>query len=124
MFRKFLVPILAIAGIAFAINTAVQSATPVVAAKPVADPATSPYQDFVAGAGIIEASSENIAIGTLVPGVVTDVYAKVGQKVAAGDSLFKIDDRDLQAELTLKKASIFRVRASSTRVLATAPNRS
>ncbi|HRK34483.1 MAG TPA: efflux RND transporter periplasmic adaptor subunit [Candidatus Hydrogenedentes bacterium] len=106
MIRKYILPIIAIVGVIFAIRAAVKSATPVIAAEPVAQPAHSPYQEFVAGSGIVEASTENIAIGTLVPGIVTEVFAKVGQKVSKGEPLFKIDDRDLQSELLVRKTAL------------------
>ena len=106
MVRTYFLPILAIAGVLFSVRMAVRSATPVVPSEPVAQPANSPYKDFVAGAGIIEASSENIAIGTLVPGVVTEVNVVVGQKVAKGDPLFRIDDRDKAAELKIRQTTL------------------
>jgi RND family efflux transporter MFP subunit len=41
-----------------------------------------------------------------VPGVVTEVDVKVGDTVKAGQPLFKIDDRDLQADLIVKQAAV------------------
>ena len=38
----------------------------------------------IAGAGLIEAKRENIPIGTLVAGVVTEVYVKRGDMVKKG----------------------------------------
>ena len=38
----------------------------------VAQPAKPPFSSYVAGAGIIEASSENIAVGSPVGGIVTE----------------------------------------------------
>ena len=61
---------------------------------------------FVAGAGIIEASTENITIGTPVSGVVTDIFVTVGQAATAGDPLFKLDDRNLQAELAVRQTAL------------------
>ena len=52
--------------------------------------------DTIAGAGIVEARTENIAIGSALPGVVLEVYVPVddvGKEVTAGEALFRVDDR-------------------------------
>jgi HlyD family secretion protein len=46
-----------------------------------------------------------------VPGVVTQVFVKVGDTVKAQDPLFKIDDRDLQGELLVRNAAAASARA-------------
>ena len=106
MFRKFLLPALAIAGVVFAILTVRAGNKPVPVSKPVAEPALAPFPSYVAGSGLIEAATENIAVGTHVAGVVTEVPGKVGDTVKAGAPLFKVDDRDLQAELEVRKAAV------------------
>jgi HlyD family secretion protein len=97
MIRKYVLPLIAAFGFAFAIVSVVRGSQPVPAAPPVAEPARAPFPSYVAGAGIIEASTENIAIGSPVAGIVTRVHVKVGDVVKAGDVLFEIDDRDLRA---------------------------
>ena len=58
-------------------------------------------------AGITEASTENIReLSTPVPGVVTAIPVKIGQDVKAGDVLFKVDTRDLDAELKVRQAAV------------------
>jgi RND family efflux transporter MFP subunit len=69
----------------------------------------------VAGTGIVEANTENIAIGTLVPGVISKIYASVGSKVKAGDPLFKLDDRDLIAQRAVRQTAL-RVAEASVKV--------
>lgn len=64
---------------------------------PVAIP-EKPFAHSVAATGIIEALSENVAIGVPVPGVVLEIPARVNDVVKKGDVLFRIDDRDLRAE--------------------------
>lgn len=118
MFRKYMIPVLALAGIVFAILMLKISGKPVPAAQPVADPAQTPYRASIAGAGIIEARSENLAIGTHVAGVVTDIYVKVGSIVKAGDPLFKIDDRSLQADLATRKTQLSLAQARLSRLQA------
>ena len=51
----------------------------------------------VAGAGIVEPSSEVIDIGSALSGLVTDVQVKPGDKVAAGEVLFLVDARAARA---------------------------
>jgi HlyD family secretion protein len=106
MLRKYLLPLLAVGGVTFAIWTVVASSQPTPAAPPVAPPSQAPFGSFVAGAGIIEASTENIAVGTPVSGVVTDLFVRVGQAVRAGDPLFKLDDRNLKAELAVRQTAL------------------
>ena len=107
MIRKLL-PFLALAGLAFAIFMVIRGNTHAPPAAPVAEPSQSPYKTFVAGAGIIEANTENIAIGTPVEGIVTEVAVKVGDHVKAGDALFKLDDRPLQAQLAVRRAALLK----------------
>jgi RND family efflux transporter MFP subunit len=66
----------------------------------------APFGSYVAGAGMVETSTENIAIGTPVSGIVATIYVKWSDWVSAGDPLFKIDDRDLQALLLPAQAKV------------------
>jgi RND family efflux transporter MFP subunit len=95
-----------------AIVVAVGAEKKPVPAQPVAEPARAPFKSYIGGAGIVEASTDNISIGTSTAGVVKCVYVKVGDRVKEGQPLFEIDDRELQAELLLKKASLVKARAS------------
>jgi len=106
MIRKYLFPILAVAGLAFALWMAKQSAKTVPPAKAVADPARSPFVDKISGSGIVEASTRNISIGSHVPGIVATVFVRVGQRVKSGDPLFALDDRKHKADLAVKEAAL------------------
>ena len=106
MFRKYVLPIAAVCGVLFAIFTVVAGSKPMPASQPVTQPASAPFARFIAGAGIVESSTEDIAIGTPVAGIVREIYAKVGTDVKKGEPLFRIDDRELQAELAVKKAAL------------------
>jgi HlyD family secretion protein len=116
MIRKYVLPLLAVTGVAFALWTVVSSSQPIPAAPPVAQPAQAPFASFVAGAGIIEASTENIAMGTPVSGVVTEIFVTVGQAVTAGDPLFKLDDRNLQAELAVRQTALLQAKEKLARL--------
>ena len=98
MFRVYVIPILAILGVLFAVRTVVVSSRPKDPSLPIIEPPRAPFTSFVAGTGLIEASTQNIAIGTAVAGLVTKVHVVVGEDVKAGTPLFTLDDRDLNAE--------------------------
>lgn len=104
--RKYVIPVLAVAGIVMAVHTVRSENQTKPAAQPVAPPSRSPYSASVAGSGIIEASTQNIAIGTHVSGVVTKVFVEAGDRVKAGDPLFLIDDRTVRAELDVRKTNL------------------
>ena len=106
MIRKFILPAMALAGVILGIYVAIEGAKTVKPATPVAAPAQAPYKAFVAGAGIIEASTENIAIGTTVPGIVERIYVGIGSRVKAGAPLFSIDNRSQVAQMSLLEAAM------------------
>lgn len=103
---KYTLPLFAVAGFLFASYTVVSSNKPMPIAPAVVEPASAPFTSFIAGAGIIEAKSQNIAIGTPLPGIVKSVAVKVGDQVKAGAPLFYLDDRETQAELAVKQADL------------------
>ena len=105
MIRKYFLPMLAAFGVIFAVYSVVTGQRQLPPAQPVTQPAQPKYSSYVAGAGIVEASTENIAVGTFLPGVVTEIFVKIGDQVKAGQPLFKIDDRDLTAELAVREAA-------------------
>ncbi len=59
----------------------------------------SPFKSYIAGVGIVEASSGNIFIGSPVNRVVDQVEVKTGEKVKTGQILFRLESRDLTADL-------------------------
>ncbi|MES2790326.1 MAG: efflux RND transporter periplasmic adaptor subunit [Planctomycetota bacterium] len=74
--------------------------------EPPVAPARSPFGDVVAAVGMAEPCTEDISIGTHVTGVVQEVFVKVGDKVAAGVPLFRIDDRPVRADLAVREAML------------------
>jgi len=118
MIRKYVLPLLAVAGVLFAVWTAVQSARPVPPAAPVAEPPRPSFKNKISGSGIIEASTRNIAIGTHVSGIVTRVFVKVGDRVKAQDPLFVLDDRTHRAELGIREAAVKEAEARLQRLKA------
>jgi RND family efflux transporter MFP subunit len=106
MFRKYILPLLAIGGIALGCIAAMRSARVTPAAPPVSEAPRPPFKSFVAGAGIVETSSENIAIGTQLPGIVSQIYVHVGSEVKTGDPLFTIDDRAQRSLVRSREAAV------------------
>jgi RND family efflux transporter MFP subunit len=81
------------------------------AAVPPVPPAAKPFEHAVAATGILEALSENVAIGVPAPGLVMEVMVKVNDTIEAGQPLFRIDDRELQAEKINQQALLEVARA-------------
>jgi multidrug resistance efflux pump len=84
-------------------------------APPIA-PARSPFADAVAAAGIVEARTENIAVGSATPGVVVEVLVRVGDDVLPGAPLFRLDDRDLKGALAVLKAALSQAKSELIRL--------
>ncbi|MCA3217674.1 MAG: efflux RND transporter periplasmic adaptor subunit [Burkholderiales bacterium] len=103
---NLIVGALALAGLAtmLAIVAVGDKSYPV--AAPVAAPPTKPFAHVVSGAGLIEAASENIAVSTPLPGVVERVFVTVGQHVKAGEALFALDQRQIDAEIASRGAAV------------------
>ena len=116
--RNKVLPALAALGLATAVVVAIQVQTTVPPAQPVAQPAQAPFRSYIGGAGLVEASSNNIGIGTALPGIVQRVLVKVGDRVAVGAALLQIDDREQQAELRLKQANLLKAGAAVDEALA------
>src|SRR6266404_6060989 len=99
MIRKYILPVLAIIGVGVAVYMVMQGNRTPPVAQPVVQSARAPFASYIFGPGIVEARTENIAIGTPVSGIVTAVYVKWGDRVSTGDPLFKMDSSDLQAQV-------------------------
>jgi multidrug resistance efflux pump len=114
MFRKYLLPVLAAGLFLFAVFHVVRGQQVLPKAQPPVEPAHNPFGNVVAGAGLTEAETENIAVGSPFPGVVLEVYVpveKVGQWVKKDDLLFRVDDRQLQAQLKVNEANLAAAKA-------------
>lgn len=98
MLRKFLLPSVAVLGAIIGLLVVFwsQKKQPV---PPILFPAPrSPYSHAIYGAGIIEASTENIAIGAPFAELIMQIYVVEGNFVKAGDPLFQLDTRQLEAQ--------------------------
>ena len=130
---KFLLPLFAVAMLAYAVSHVIEAQQTPPKPPPPLEPARSPFGRTVAGAGIVEARSQNIAVGSAVPGVVLKVWAPeelglstpsnltpwealIGQFVKQGDPLFGVDDRHYQAMLAFHEANLASARAQLTKL--------
>ena len=111
MFRKYAVPLLALILLSFAVVHVVRAHTTPEKAAPPLLPGRTPFTKTVAGAGLVEAQTQNIAVGSALSGLVMDVPVQVGQRVKAGTVLFRLDDRALKAELKIREANLSVARA-------------
>jgi len=106
MKRAYILPLLALIGLGIAIAAIFYGNKPPSVKTQGILQFQPPFESYVAGAGIAEATTGNISIGTPVSGIVMEIYVKVGDHVKAGDPLFKIDDRDLRAQLLTANAKV------------------
>jgi multidrug efflux pump subunit AcrA (membrane-fusion protein) len=93
MIRKYVLPVLAALGVAAVIVMVIQGNHNSTVSQPVTQPANAPFSSYIFGPGIVEASTENISVGTPVSGIVTAIFVKWGDRVKAGDPLFKVSFR-------------------------------
>ena len=111
-FKNKILPAAAAIGLLIAVVVAVHSQRETPPAQPVTQPAQAPFKYYIGGAGIVEARTQNISIGTSLPGIVKKVFVEVEDKVKAGAPLFQIDEREYRADLLVKQANLVKARAA------------
>ena len=114
--RHFLLPLIALGMLLFGANHIRTRQTETPQTPPPIAPAVSPYPDRVAGAGLVEAATENIAIGTHRPGIVDRVFVRVGQLVRSNDPLFELDTRLVRSQIAVQEARSASSRAELSRL--------
>ena len=65
-----------------------------------------PYKNFIAGTGIVESSSKNIQIGSLVSGVISQINVESGESIKKGELLFSLDKKMITAQIAAQQAAI------------------
>lgn len=68
-------------------------------------PVIAPFDERVAGIGIVEPKSELLELGTHLDGIIETVHVTVGDQVKKGDALFTLDERETRARLASAKAA-------------------
>jgi multidrug resistance efflux pump len=119
MIVKFGIPILAAAALGFgAATTVILKPEDQLTTAPNPPATTTLGSETVAGLGEFQSPGEPIAIGSSLPGIVKSVHVVAGDSVRRGDPLFAIDDRELQAELELKRQMLTAAEARLERLKA------
>ena len=119
MIIKYVLPIVAVAGLVFAINRVVEARRPGPTAEPIVEPPSRPTSvKMIAGSGLVEARRENIPIGVNIPGVVIEVFVKKGEKVKARAPLFRTDDREFRSMLAVREAELASSKAQLHKLIA------
>jgi HlyD family secretion protein len=111
MNRKLILPASAGVLLVFAMGYAVATQRKRPELPPPVQPARTPFGETVAGAGMVEPSTDssgtgNIAVGAQLSGAVVKVAVKPGDRVNAGDLLFALDARQTEADLKVRQAAV------------------
>src|SRR5260370_1612037 len=103
--KRWIIPVIAAFALTLGIISVVRTQPRREATTPPVQPPASAFAHNVAAVGLIETSTENITIGSHLPGVVERVFVTVGASVRVGAPLFKIDDPNLPAQLVHAQAA-------------------
>lgn len=114
--RLPILPLLAGGMLFFAGLHILRSQTPSLQQPPPLPPTQSDFARTVAGSGVVEPRTENVAVGAHLPGVVVEVFVSEGQRVAAAAPLFAIDRRQTEAEVKVREAMLASARAQLARL--------
>jgi HlyD family secretion protein len=106
MFRKYGLPILAIAGALLALWVVYLSQRTVPPPPILFPPPTSPYPYAIAGAGTLEASTQNISVGCPFNEVIDKIFIVEGDRVKKGDLIFQLDLRAFIAAEEIARAQL------------------
>jgi HlyD family secretion protein len=111
MFRKYFLAAVAVVLLVFAAVHAYLAQRPQPDVPPPVPPTASPFGQTVAGAGMVEPSTEAsttgvISVGSPLAGVVTAIPVHIGQEVKTGDLLLALDSRAVQADLKVREAAL------------------
>jgi HlyD family secretion protein len=108
-YSRVVLPVVALAMAGLGFYHVGQASQTAPAAAPPQPPPRSPYEHSIAASGVVEARTENIALGAALSGLVLEVYVpsdRVGTHVKAGQPLFRVDDRHLKAQLKVAEAQL------------------
>ncbi|MFZ0564634.1 MAG: hypothetical protein WAM28_00325, partial [Chlamydiales bacterium] len=102
---RYLLPVAALAGVLIGvISVFLSHIKPPTPSIPFPPP-NPPFESYVAGEGLVEASSEDVALGSPFTEIVEEIFVDVGVTIAQGTPLFKLNTQILEAELEEAKAN-------------------
>lgn len=115
---KWITIAISVCGLALAGYVVATSGQRVPDLPPAAAPTVNPFADAIAAAGTVEASTRNLSINAPVGALVIEVLVEVNDRVEAGQALFRLDDRELKAQLAREEAALLQARAEVARLRA------
>jgi multidrug efflux pump subunit AcrA (membrane-fusion protein) len=101
--RRFALPALGILAALWATLSIARTQQRRQTTDPPGPPPVADFEATVAAVGLVEASSENISIGSPLAAVVEKVLVTAGEAVKAGQPLFQLDVRHLRADLAVRE---------------------
>lgn len=107
--RNFSLPLLSVGLFGFSIYHLLFAAERLSKDNPLVEPPHQSFLSGIAGTGLVEAQTENIALGPAVAGVVLEVCVtneQLGTRIKAGTPLFRVDDRHLKSQLRTHQANL------------------
>lgn len=112
---RWITIVLALAGICVAVYATLTSKqeTPVLPLS--REASVNPYASGIAALGIVEPAGRDVAIVAPEQAIVTSVMVDVNDEVKAGQALFELDSRLLQADLVRAQAAVEAARAELSR---------
>ncbi|HVX65808.1 MAG TPA: HlyD family efflux transporter periplasmic adaptor subunit [Bryobacteraceae bacterium] len=116
--KSYALPVLAVLSLTFAVSWTLAERPVRKSVAPPAPPPETTSASTVAAVGLVEPETENIALSCAVSGLVTSLDVKAGDRVRAGQKLFSIDNRDLAADLAVKRAALENARAQLAKLTA------
>jgi HlyD family secretion protein len=108
---KKTIPLIALLAMIFAVVAVIAMKPARHAEPPLFSPPAAKFESSVGAVGLVEANTENIKLSCAVSGLVTAVYVEAGNQVQAGRKLFSLDDRDIEADLVVKRAALAAAKA-------------
>lgn len=105
MFRKIGLPLIALIGIACTLFMIYRGRQTPKTAPLKTTIARLPFTNYVAGEGLIESIHDNREIGVPFPNIVTDVFVESGDRVHKNQPLFKLDTRQIDADIAQAQAA-------------------
>jgi HlyD family secretion protein len=109
LLRSLFLPGIALCMLMFSVYHLMFAAEQLPKVRPLVEPPHKALESAICGTGLVEARTENIAIGAAVPGLILEVYVsqeKVGEQIQKGDRLFRVDDRHLRSQLNVHRANL------------------
>lgn len=114
--RLVLLPLLSLGGVALASWSVHAASVPTAPTPGLSVPPAPPFATRVSATGVVEAKSRNVGLGVARAGLVIALAVDIGDAVAAGDVLLRIDDREPNARLGARRAELAAAEAELARL--------